>query len=221
MSEREVTIHIKISRRTFVWAAAALLMCCSANEVVSESLTLTTYYPAPSGVYLRMTTTGPGNTILTRDSGNVGIGTTSPGAKLEVNGNVRINDGTQAAGSVLTSDQNGFASWQPPASVVFPDYSNGISQSPGIIYQAPSNGYLSVVAWGPWMNSLTIKVGATPSLVQTLVGLMGDDINNNTKGGSALIPMKKNTYYIVTNSDPNFFFGYPFEHVIITFYPAD
>ena len=44
--------------------------------------------------------------------GNVGIGTTSPGAKLEVNGSVRIVDGTQGANNVLTSDANGLASWQ-------------------------------------------------------------------------------------------------------------
>jgi hypothetical protein len=44
-------------------------------------------------------------------TGNVGIGTTNPGAKLEVNGTVKITDGTQGAGKVLTSDANGLASW--------------------------------------------------------------------------------------------------------------
>ena len=89
MNEREITIHLKVSRRTLVWAAAALLLCCSANEVVSESMTLTTYYPAPAGTYKRLTTTGPGNTVLARDGGNIGIGIASPGEKLDVNGNVR------------------------------------------------------------------------------------------------------------------------------------
>jgi hypothetical protein len=45
-------------------------------------------------------------------SGNVGIWTWSPSAKLEVAGQVKINDGTQWAGKVLTSDANGLASWQ-------------------------------------------------------------------------------------------------------------
>jgi hypothetical protein len=46
-------------------------------------------------------------------TGNVGIGVTgSPSAKLHVNGTVRITDGNQAAGKVLTSDINGNASWQ-------------------------------------------------------------------------------------------------------------
>ena len=45
-------------------------------------------------------------------TGRVGIGTTSPTAKLEVNGAVKIVDGNQALGKVLTSDTNGLASWQ-------------------------------------------------------------------------------------------------------------
>jgi hypothetical protein len=46
--------------------------------------------------------------------GNVGIGTTGPGAKLEVNGQVKINGGAPGAGKVLTSDATGLASWQAP-----------------------------------------------------------------------------------------------------------
>jgi hypothetical protein len=49
---------------------------------------------------------------------SVGIGTTTPGAKLDVVGQVKIADGTQGTGKVLTSDVNGLASWQPVASPV-------------------------------------------------------------------------------------------------------
>jgi len=45
---------------------------------------------------------------------NVGIGTTTPNAMLHVSGTVKISDGTQGAGKVLTSDAAGLASWQPP-----------------------------------------------------------------------------------------------------------
>jgi hypothetical protein len=98
MNEHEIIIQIKVSRRTFVWAAAALLMCCAANEGVSESLTLTTYYPAPTGTYQRLITTGgsggpAGNTILARDNGSVGIKTSNPGALLDVNGPVHFDTG--------------------------------------------------------------------------------------------------------------------------------
>ena len=59
---------------------------------------------------------GTNNTERVRiDSfGNVGIGTTTPSEKLEVSGSIKIVDGTQGTGKVLTSDQNGKASWQDP-----------------------------------------------------------------------------------------------------------
>ena len=48
-------------------------------------------------------------------NGNVGIGTTSPDAKLHLIGKIKIADGTQGASKVLTSDADGLASWQTPA----------------------------------------------------------------------------------------------------------
>jgi uncharacterized protein (TIGR02145 family) len=45
---------------------------------------------------------------------NVGIGTTTPDAKLDVIGTLKISDGTQGDGKILTSDATGLASWQPP-----------------------------------------------------------------------------------------------------------
>ncbi|MDY3351024.1 hypothetical protein PG357_03380 [Riemerella anatipestifer] len=44
--------------------------------------------------------------------GNVGIGTEQPQTKLDVEGSIKIADGTQQEGRVLTSDANGIASWQ-------------------------------------------------------------------------------------------------------------
>lgn len=43
---------------------------------------------------------------------NVGIGTAAPADRLHVVGNIRMVDGNQAAGHVLTSDANGTATWQ-------------------------------------------------------------------------------------------------------------
>ncbi len=47
-------------------------------------------------------------------SANVGIGTSTPNANLHVNGALKLVDGTQGAGKILTSNAAGLASWQPP-----------------------------------------------------------------------------------------------------------
>ena len=44
--------------------------------------------------------------------GKVGIGTTTPAARLDVNGAFKLADGSQGAGKILTSDDAGLASWQ-------------------------------------------------------------------------------------------------------------
>jgi hypothetical protein len=46
-------------------------------------------------------------------AGGFGIGTSSPDATLDVVGNFQLQDGTEAAGYVLTSDATGLATWQP------------------------------------------------------------------------------------------------------------
>ena len=50
------------------------------------------------------------------DNTNVGIGTTVPGALLDINGTIAIRGGTPGAGKVLTSDANGVASWSAAGS---------------------------------------------------------------------------------------------------------
>ncbi len=78
MTEITVRFDLSFSRRFLSAAGALAIMLCAVPELDSESVTLSTYYPAPSGVYTNMITTG--NTYLARDGGSVGIGSTAPGA---------------------------------------------------------------------------------------------------------------------------------------------
>lgn len=74
--------------------------------------------PAATG-FIKMITGG--NNVTTNErmriaaNGNVGIGTATPGAKLEVAGQVKITGGAPGTGRVLTSDAAGLATWQTPA----------------------------------------------------------------------------------------------------------
>ena len=47
-------------------------------------------------------------------TGNVGVGTMSPGARLEVAGQIKVTGGSPGTGKVLTSDASGLATWQTP-----------------------------------------------------------------------------------------------------------
>ena len=56
-----------------------------------------------------------GDVMSIKHNGFIGIGVADPLAKLHVNGAMRIVDGTQSDGKVLTSDASGNTSWQAPA----------------------------------------------------------------------------------------------------------
>ena len=56
---------------------------------------------------------GTGNVRIADVGGNVGIGIGIPTAKLHVNGAMKITNGSQGLGKVLTSDAAGLASWSP------------------------------------------------------------------------------------------------------------
>ena len=70
-----------------------------------------------SGSYVFLTRTIAGSLdekMVISSEGEVGIGTLTPGSKLEVAGQVKITGGTPGAGKVLTSDATGLASWVLP-----------------------------------------------------------------------------------------------------------
>jgi len=52
------------------------------------------------------------NALTVLKNGNTGIGTHQPTQKLDINGLIRIREGSPGLGKVLTSDANGNASWE-------------------------------------------------------------------------------------------------------------
>lgn len=84
MADIHIYVDIRLSPRIRKWISAGLLLCLCAPELGSENVTLTTYYPAPSGVYAKMMTTA--DAYFATASGRVGIGTTNPAYKLTVVG---------------------------------------------------------------------------------------------------------------------------------------
>jgi hypothetical protein len=70
----------------------------------AETLTMTTYYPSPSGVYRSLVSTA--QTLLARDGGNVGVGTTNPQARLDVNGNSTLRGAVNTGGPIELNSTN-------------------------------------------------------------------------------------------------------------------
>ena len=66
----------------------------------------------------RMSVYSNGNMSLQPSGGNVGIGTSTPNALLEVAGQVKITGGSPGLAKVLTSDGAGLATWTTPATYV-------------------------------------------------------------------------------------------------------
>ncbi|GHC63049.1 hypothetical protein [Ulvibacter litoralis] len=121
-----------------------------------------------------------------KNTGNIGIGTTDPDAKLHVEGNLKLVDGTQAVGRVLTSNADGLASWQDAVVddgdwvTAGPNIHNGNGGNVGIGTASPS-GTLHIKNTGTVVPALRIQnsSGATKFSVNTNGGTT-IGINNTT-----------------------------------------
>ncbi len=88
--EKRIIIEFRLTRNKLLAMFTALFVMWFPRILGSETLQLTTYYPAPYGGYARLLTTDL--TALATQSGSVGIGTREPLQKLDVRGKVYISD---------------------------------------------------------------------------------------------------------------------------------
>jgi hypothetical protein len=123
---------------------------------------------------LKLNDGNPGDVILARGGGNVGIGILNPARKLDINGAARmsglqVTTGAQA-GYVLTSDASGNASWQASSGGIggsgtlnyLPKFTAGTTLGNSVLYE--SSGRLGI---GTTVNDnyrITVNTDGTAGL---------------------------------------------------------
>lgn len=114
------------------------------------------------------------NDIVATADGMLGIGTLTPTARLElnsgtVNGALKITDGTQGIGKVLTSDASGLATWQ-----IIPAWgTSGTGNSDATALNALGTKFIGTTD----AHSLVIKTN------NNLAGYIGTSMNDNLTFG--------------------------------------
>ncbi len=114
---REAGLNTTNNRNTFIGKSAG-----DANTSGAEN-TYIGYNSDGADTLVNATAIGANATVNTSNSlvlgnnANVGIGSSSPVTRLDVTGNIRMVDGNQQAGFILTSDTGGIMSWTNPLSL--------------------------------------------------------------------------------------------------------
>lgn len=79
-----LTMRFRVTKARVTLLLAFAFLVWHPGFIGSETLQMTTYYPAPYGGYVSILTTN--QTVLARDAGRVGIGTAGPVDKLGISG---------------------------------------------------------------------------------------------------------------------------------------
>ncbi len=132
----------------------------------------------------RLSVYSNGNMSLQANGGNVGIGISNPTAMLEVAGQIKINGGNPASGSVLTSDASGLAAWAPPTSSPIYNPGTGLTLS-GTTFNSVWTAFGTDI-YNNNLGNVGIRTAAPHSeleVVSTAInsphGIVGTEYNSN------------------------------------------
>lgn len=188
MKGKSNVIHIELPKRQVVGALATLLFSTFVGYLASETLTLTTTYPSPVGIYKSMITTGQttlgknGNNVIlvpssTNPNGMVGIGTPAPGTQLDVAGG--IHPGISVGG---TSVQAGQSCSAPEGTIAF----DSRSASHQLVYCNSAAVWTPVQGGGATGSMCGSRVAGCPGPVYDSVNDFGFVSNSATCNGTPL-----------------------------------
>jgi hypothetical protein len=179
MAEIKINFDLTLSRRFITVVGAVVIVLCAVPELDSESVTLSTYYPAPSGVYTNMITTS--DTYLARDGGSVNINTTATVALAKLN----VVGGSIAGNYGLTPRYANWASYGTgDGGAAIYNSSEGAYQALMLVGNNSGGGVRRVKVW----DELTVNGNTIINGNNTVSG-------NETIGGNSTV-----SGYVTSNS---------------------
>jgi hypothetical protein len=150
-----------------------------------------------------------GDSAIHESAGNIGIGTTTPGAKLDVNGNVNINGSVQALQSMLAlSGLIGRSTNPATPAGVFDGAAGGkiISGQVGGVEKFSVDGTGKVVAdGGIQFSDGSIQTTARPdsNLATEMPGPTGVDAHTDEEGNDNFQLQEDDYYFVIVAEDRN------------------
>lgn len=122
-------------------------------------------------------------------TGNVGIGTSSPSEKLDINGktktiNLQVTSGA-TSGYVLTSDSEGNAMWEKPNVLIDPYINLGNVDAITWDLSGNSINYEVILTGNTTLDLINVRNGETGSLIVSQDVIGGKSITLGTINGSA------------------------------------
>lgn len=123
-------MNMKMNLKVF---AGLLALGFAGYTAYAENVAISTYYPSPYGTYQNLDVTADAH--FATASGNVGIGTASPGSKLTVNGTSSLQGNTTVSGTFSTTQGTNLATASGNVGIG--------TASPGYDLEVSGNTYVS------------------------------------------------------------------------------
>lgn len=162
------------ARRIVLWETANNDHQVYGFEINSNMIRYQVDAPVSDHVFYAGTSSSTSNELFRiKGNGRIGINNSTPSATLDVNGTMKLTDGSQGAGKVLTSDASGNASWASPSA---PSRVRSIIIEPGMMDISAAYAVVppSKTVIGGWQRPCVIFPDNAMSQVQLNIPIPSD-----------------------------------------------